>query len=376
YTASSLFIPESLRKIFSKQEIDEGNLINIIIMEQKKKIEKALPKHFLSESELEFSTWYSHLNSLDETLKKNVLDVIDKNSSALRNTWHNNFKKEKKVYEYELKPFLLAARYLENFFTSKFKYLGPLRNEPQAIYPSLGLIDPTDVGLKGQYSAAVLHINKEREIIYPDPIQFSDALFLKDSGFKKNKDNLLIASLKWLSYLGVVDEINTDDKGKFGYELNVKTSGDDKWQDLTHVGVGVSQVLPIVLMSLLSEEDDVLIFEQPELHLHPKVQTRLSDFFIAMALSNRQCIVETHSEYMINRLRLRIAQSEDKRVMDASSVIFIQKDKGETNFRSVDITKYGSINDWPQDFFDQTQAEVETILLEGAKKRRMERNSK
>lgn len=376
FNVFNVVIPESVKQIFTEQSIDETKVIESIVSAQKKRVEDAFPKDLITEGGLSFHNWYEHLNSLEADLKKSTLDVLSKNISDLNKAWLDNSAKEKRIYEYELKPFLLAARYLEDFFTSKFKYLGPLRNEPQAIYPSLGLVDPTDVGLKGQYSAAVLHINKNKEIIFPDPLQFSDPMFLKDEGFIKSKDYLISASLKWLSYLGVVDEIETDDKGKFGYALTVKTSGEDKFQDLTHVGVGVSQVLPIVLTSLLSEEGDVLIFEQPELHLHPKVQTRLSDFFIAMALSNRQCIVETHSEYMINRLRLRIAQNEKQRVMDSSTVIFVQKQHGQTNFRDVDITKYGSINDWPDDFFDQTQAEVETILLEGTKKRRMERGVK
>ncbi|MBN0459309.1 AAA family ATPase, partial [Pseudomonas aeruginosa] len=114
----------------------------------------------------------------------------------------------------------------------------------------------------------------------------------------------------WLSYLGVVEEFHTRDKGKLGYELYVKTSPSEEWQDLTHVGVGVSQVLPIILMFLLSRKGDVLIFEQPELHLHPKIQSRLCDLFLVMAQTGTQCIIETHSEYLINRLRLRIAQDK------------------------------------------------------------------
>ncbi|WP_180828388.1 AAA family ATPase, partial [Vibrio parahaemolyticus] len=67
-------------------------------------------------------------------------------------------------------------------------------------------------------------------------------------------------------------------------------------------------VIPIVMQCLLSNKNDILIFEQPELHLHPKIQAKLCDLFIAMSLNGRQIIIETHSEYIINRLRYRIAQ--------------------------------------------------------------------
>ncbi len=79
-------------------------------------------------------------------------------------------------------------------------------------------------------------------------------------------------------------------------------------------------MLPIVIMFLLSDEDDILIFEQPELHLHPQVQSRLCDLFIAIARAERQCIIETHSEYLINRLRLRIAQEIDETIKNDVSM--------------------------------------------------------
>ncbi|HCD9223053.1 TPA: DUF3696 domain-containing protein, partial [Klebsiella pneumoniae] len=148
---------------------------------------------------------------------------------------------------------------------------------------------------------------------------------------------------------------------------------DEEWQDLTHVGVGVSQVLPIVIMFLLSDEDDILIFEQPELHLHPQVQSRLCDLFIAIARAERQCIIETHSEYLINRLRLRIAQEIDETIKNDVSMFFINKEHGVSDFKMVEINKYGSVIDWPVDFFDQTDREIERILFEASLKRKKEK---
>ena len=113
--------------------------------------------------------------------------------------------------------------------------------------------------------------------------------------------------IDWLQYLDVAKSVESRDQGKLGHELKVALSDSDSTHDLTHVGVGVSQVLPILVMGLLADTDTTLVFEQPELHLHPKVQTLLGDFFLSMALCNKQCIVETHSEYFIDRLRFRIA---------------------------------------------------------------------
>ncbi|MEN8215035.1 MAG: AAA family ATPase [Pseudomonadota bacterium] len=58
----------------------------------------------------------------------------------------------------------------------------------------------------------------------------------------------------------------------------------------------MSQVLPILVMCLLAKPDSTLIIEQPELHLNPLVQTRLGDFFLSMALSHKQCIIQKNHQ--------------------------------------------------------------------------------
>src|SRR5262249_48960195 len=152
--------------------------------------------------------------------------------------------------------------------------------------------------------------------------------------------------------------------------------GLNKYHDLTNVGVGVSQVLPIVLMALLSEPGSLLIFEQPELHLHPRVQTRLADFFISIALSGKQCLLETHSEYLIHRLRRRIAEAPGDELTELSRLYFVERENGLTSCRPVDITRYGAILDWPLDFFDQAQVESERILTAASAKRVSEKQSR
>jgi predicted ATPase len=172
----------------------------------------------------------------------------------------------------------------------------------------------------------------------------------------------------------------TGDRGKIGHELQVRTPGIEKFHDLTNVGVGVSQVLPIVLMCLLAPVGSLLIFEQPELHLHPKVQTRLADFFISIALAGKQCLLETHSEYLVHRLRRRIAEAPGEQLTALSKLYFVEREGGRTTCRQVDITKYGAIVDWPEDFFDQAQTEAEMILSAASGKRsaekRIERDAK
>ncbi|HCI6405283.1 TPA: AAA family ATPase, partial [Klebsiella variicola subsp. variicola] len=163
---------------------------------------------------------------------------------------------------------------------------------------------------------------KNMMISYNFPILFNKEQNIK---FEERRDTLYDACISWLSYLGVLTEIEVGDRGELGYNLQVKNVNDKKLQGLSHVGVGVSQVLPIIVMMLLSEKNDILILEQPELHLHPKIQSRLCDLIIACSTTERQCIIETHSEYIINRLRLRIAQSPDSNLINSNFLYFVNK---------------------------------------------------
>ncbi|HUX59890.1 MAG TPA: DUF3696 domain-containing protein [Ignavibacteriaceae bacterium] len=258
--------------------------------------------------------------------------------------------------------------YIETFFKRNLKYLGPLRDEPKAIYPLEGYADSTDVGFKGENTAAVLEVHKNTIITYVPSSEFEKNVEKKSA----IKDTLQNAVLDWLVYLGIATNYKTSDKGKLGHELTVATDLSNNFQDLTHVGVGVSQVLPILVLSLLSNLDSTLIFEQPELHLHPKVQTRLADFFISLNTIDKQCIVETHSEYLINRLRYLVAISKGDSLSNNSILYFVEKENSFSKYSEIRINKYGVIKDWPKGFFDESEKLASKMLEAAMLKRKKE----
>ena len=267
-----------------------------------------------------------------------------------------------------------SINYLSTFFSEKIQYLGPLREEPKSLYPLESNGDATGLGLKGENTAAVYENNKGKRIQYIDPRQFE---YSHDSLIKDNiKEGPLAEAInKWLVYLGVAKDMSTNDRGKFGHELKITTEIKDMKQDLTHVGVGVSQILPILVLCFLAEKGNTIILEQPELHLHPKVQTRLADFFVSMNALGKQCIIETHSEYLINRLRLIVAKSEDTQVSDDTMIYFVEKDKetGASTYRKITINPYGKIDHWPEGFFDEGEDLSSQIVEAAFEKKRKEK---
>lgn len=115
----------------------------------------------------------------------------------------------------------------------------------------------------------------------------------------------------------------------------------------------------MIVLVLGAPQGSIVLLEQPELHLHPKVQSRLADFF-ATARPDVRLIVETHSEYLVTRLRLRVAEGR----LPPDDVTFLfaslrRQDQAEepalpayTEFRRLLLTDLGDFSTWPDDFFD------------------------
>lgn len=244
---------------------------------------------------------------------------------------------------------------------SAIRYLGPLRSEPRPLHDIGSEYDPKDVGTRGEFTAAVLDMFRQVEVEFVQP---------NEPMAKPQRVPLHAAVHAWLKHLDIADHFETREEGKLGHRLFVRPRGIAGNLDLTNVGVGVSQVLPILVMALMSDPGSVLLFEQPELHLHPRVQSQLADFFLAVIRTGRQCIVETHSEYLINRLRLRIAESEWGSDLGNTILLYFTERVGaQSNFEPVAMNAYGAIPNWPVGFFDQGPTEAESIARAAMAKR-------
>ncbi|WP_180868325.1 AAA family ATPase [Stenotrophomonas maltophilia] len=268
-------------------------------------------------------------------------------------------------YESLSHELMAAADYIQEFFKFGLRYLGPLREDPKPIYPLAGTSDSAHVGFRGEFTAAVLHSHRHTEISY------IPSRNLLDEGVTEPVTVSLFEAVKdWLDYMGVGSDIVTNDSGKLGHGLRISTDSTHLSHDLTQVGVGVSQVLPIVVLALIADEGSALIFEQPELHLHPRVQSRLADFFVSMTMLNKQCIIETHSEYIINRLRyLAVADSGDA-VSKSVKIYFVEKNSGRSSYKQVSIDELGALDSWPAGFFDESELGTSAFLRRSLEKRR------
>jgi predicted ATPase len=125
------------------------------------------------------------------------------------------------------------------------------------------------------------------------------------------------------------------------------------------VGFGVSQLLPVVVQLLVNKEATVCI-EQPEVHIHPRLQAEVSDLLIDAALKRRnQVIVETHSENLVLRIQRRIAEGELGITNEDVSVLYIDSKDGVAVPTRLELDEAGNFTTpWPSGFFTERFDEV------------------
>jgi len=253
----------------------------------------------------------------------------------------------------------IAVNEIARFFTSKIRYIGPLRAEPwttqQRFAPS-GELD--EVGTKGEYAAMVYHSNQNALVEWYNP----ETKQIEQGTLRESLDN-------WAQYLDVANQVRTEGAGASGVTWTVVLKQDQVTRTFPQVGVGVSQILPILVMGLLAPQNTLLIIEQPELHLHPRLQARLGDFFVGLAKCNKQCLIETHSENLVNQLRYHIVQSGGQDKSDCIIYFVDQDEKGAAKFEPVEISPKGNILNWPEGFFDETMQQEDRITAESIKRR-------
>jgi predicted ATPase len=126
---------------------------------------------------------------------------------------------------------------------------------------------------------------------------------------------------------------------------------------LTDVGFGVSQVLPALVLLYYVPEGSTVLMEQPEIHLHPSVQSGLADAILTVAKSRKlQVIVESHSEHMLRRFQRRVA--ENTFPAEGLKLYFCDSVGGQSKLVDLDIDLFGEIRNWPKDFFGDEMHEI------------------
>lgn len=236
-------------------------------------------------------------------------------------------------------------------------YIGPFRESPERVYRDPEILS-RDVGVRGENVSTLL---------------------IRD--FQK-KGKLINAISEWL-YKTMSYRLTIKDMGSGLFQIMlVNDKGTES--NILDVGFGISQVLPIVTqvmkMAFVSKrrimgkliKGESIYMEQPELHLHPAAQADLADIFVNCILNKESTclVIETHSEHLIRKLQVLVADKENDFSADMLKVYYVDKDEnGAASVQEMKIMDNGKFEQkWPTGFFDKAHELSMELLKNSAKK--------
>lgn len=226
----------------------------------------------------------------------------------------------------------------------KIIYLGPVRRLAQRDYIWSGRM-PANIGDDGAKAIdaliasgiAMQRAQKQRKPTPPEAELFNQ-------------------TIHWLKAMNLADGLSVKALGGSArYELLIEN--EDEISNIKDVGVGVSQVLPVIVAALFAKPGHIVIIEEPESHLHPLAQSQLAELFARVSLErNVQFIVETHSEHLFRRLQTLMAKGDIP--FGNCALYFVAREGKQARLETLEADEVGRIRNWPDKFFGDSVGEA------------------
>jgi predicted ATPase len=282
---------------------------------------------------------------------------------------------------------VLTQRFSERFIQpldeleellKNFAFLSSTRSLPPPFYPPV-TSGGDDLGISGEFAAQLLWAHRGDTVHYFLP-DFDDINAPAQPKERPLKD----AINEVLRGLGIDIDLSIHEIEKVGFRLLFGRA------TLAHVGRGLTYLLPIVQLGLFHDpkrirekaisvtqpsalQNRLCAFEEPEAHLHPRVQARLATWFVFLAQASRQVLVETHSDHLVRRLRRMAAEAKSGSALEdwlATNVRIVNVTQvgGKTSIEATKIAKTGSLEIWPTEFMDAAVNGEEQIYLAAIEK--------
>lgn len=210
-------------------------------------------------------------------------------------------------------------------------------------------IDRLGVGEQGQYTAQVLsaHESKpiDRRMVHPNTEEHGVTL-LRTQVEMWASDIIRPVEIvaTWLPGVSV-STIRFREPGLSGAEIRPGNTG-----------FGFSYALPIIVAGLRMRSGGLFLVENPEAHLHPAGQSKIGGFLARLAANNVQVIVETHSDHVLNGIRL--AAADDHNIQSDEVVVHFFGATSTEGPTRIDLQPRGSLSSWPVGFFDQIEQDL------------------
>ena len=250
--------------------------------------------------------------------------------------------------------------YESNLFTDNFHYLEAERVGPRTSFDMGDFLvrEHKQMGTRGQYAVHFLNQYRSKEV-------------LEEQSHPNGRSSSLIDQVTaWMGDVSPGTVIQARPYGEmdlmhlsFGFE-RADTAGDVRFFRSTNVGFGLTYTLP-VLVALLSGPGSLVLLENPEAHLHPRGQSRVGELIARAAGVGVQVIVETHSDHILNGIRVAVRNGVT--IPDDVAIHFFERPPDDSESRGIEVVspqidRDGRLDKWPENFFDEYAKNLRHLL--------------
>jgi len=217
------------------------------------------------------------------------------------------------------------------------------------------------LGKHGQYSAHFLahhgaNLKVHPRLVHPD----------STSNDLENQVALWLNEISPRTKI-VTEKISGTDSVKLRYIMGSESGSSNEVRPL-NAGFGITYILSVLVAILSSQEDDLLIIENPESHIHPRGQSMIGKLLGQAATAGAQIFIETHSDHIINGILISVSEANENRIdgIKASDVAisFIDRKKGSiaSEIHTIEVQSNGRMSAMPDGFFDQYSKDLKAIV--------------
>ena len=258
----------------------------------------------------------------------------------------------------------------QSLFSNNFQYLNAQRLEPKSlnITSYSNVVDSNSIGKYGQYTAHFIEIRGNENIVFENLLH-KDSITFDSVTNKEIITKTLISQINlWLGEISPGVNVRTtkisSDYVLLEYDFKQPNFGNTNRYKPENVGFGISYALHVVTALLASRPKQLIIIENPESHIHPRGQVELGKLIALVAQNDVQIIVETHSDHLINGIR--VATKEIPVLSENTILFYFDKERTEeeqySTITNIEIDTNGELSEYPKNMMDEWSNQLLKLL--------------
>jgi len=330
-------------------------LQSILIISQSVDSKSSIPELLINGSQIELGNYNDIANS--DTPRSTDIGFIFKfqdPDAALSVSFNENEADQLTAVTKEFKIISDESKYLSTPRTDileqlkRIHYISANRLGPVKYSEKVNLPKFLNVGSRGEYVINILAIDNLPSV--------NEVLYLGEES-----NSVLQQTQEWLAYILEGAKISIEGKDQSSRLLSILINNKPNSYNYktTNVGFGYSYILPLIVSGLIARPGEIIIVENPEAHLHPRAQARIMEFFCKVASTGVQVFVESHSEHILNGIRV---SALDPSINITNEDISIQYFDEGFKPDKLQVDSNGKIANWPTGFFDQQEVDLSEIF--------------